>query len=115
MEVLNGKIDGWLGDDTNLVIYIGRKNQYYGFAASPLANPYQVNSSRSLDESLLLYKQWLLQMYSNKGSVYNELVRLAQLKKEGQNVKLACWCSPNKCHGDIIVQIVNFMLKNKIV
>jgi len=113
MHIINGKKDGFVGED---IIYIGRKNAYYNLKASPLNNPYAVRHNRTLAESLQLYKAWILQMYSlKKGSVYDELIRLAQLEKKGVDFKLACWCKPNDCHGDIIKQIILVLLKHNIV
>ncbi len=112
MDIINIKTEVY-GDP---VIYIGRSNFFYKLEGSVLANPYQVNKKRTLEESLLLYKKWVLQMYSlKKGSVYTELVRLAKLEKEGKKFALGCWCRPNNCHGDIIKQVIEFMVKTNVV
>lgn len=112
MEIINIKHEGFADN----VIYIGRKNYFYKLEGSALANPYVVNKKRTLEESLLLYKKWILQMYSlKKGSVYEELIRLAKLEKEGKSFALGCWCKPNNCHGDIIKLVIQFILKQNIV
>jgi len=35
------------------------------------------------------------------GVVKEELIRLAELSKEG-DLTLICWCTPLPCHGDVI-------------
>lgn len=112
MEIINIKHEGF-GDN---VIYIGRKNYFYKLEGSALANPYAVNKKRTLEESLLLYKKWILHMYSlKKGSVYEELIRLAKLEKEGKSFALGCWCKPKDCHGDIVKLVIQFILKQNLV
>ena len=112
MDIINIKTEVYRGP----VIYIGRSNFFYKLEGSVLANPYQVNKKRTLEESLILYKKWILQMYSlNQGSVYDELIRLAKLEKEGKKFALGCWCKPNNCHGDIVKQVIEFLIKKNIV
>lgn len=111
MEVINGKIDGFIGED---VIYIGRYNSSYNLEASPLANRYRIEQYKDLNIVLKKYKEWIFSVYICKqGPAYEELIRLISLYREGKNIKLACWCKPNRCHGDIIKQVVEFIVNNE--
>jgi len=109
MQVINGKKDGFIGED---IIYIGRYNSTYELDPSPLANKYRTKQYGSLKIVLEKYKQWIFSVYSCKeGPAYEELMRLVELHRRGKEVKLACWCKPKACHGDIIKQVVEFIIE----
>lgn len=49
----------------------------------------------SLDECLNLYEKYI------RGSdLYNSLDEL-------KGKELGCWCKPNRCHGDILIKLLN--------
>lgn len=75
-------------------VYIGR--------GSPFGNPFShkqgtkatwVVSSR--DEAVDKYREWILQQPEL-------LARLPELK----NKTLSCWCAPKRCHGDVLLELV---------
>lgn len=88
-------------------VYIGRDMSFYvdGANASMWANPYRVNNNNknktkiiyySLDESLKKYREHI-----ESSSVL--LAKLPELKGK----TLGCWCKPNRCHGDVLTELVN--------
>lgn len=110
MEILNGKKVGFIGEDK---IYIGRLNKTYNLLDSPLANPFNIGKKFTRETSLFNYKHWLLNVYSKgEGRPYDELIRIFNLYKINKNINLVCWCAPEKCHGDIIKQVLEWMLIN---
>ena len=48
------------------------------------------------DEALKKYREWIL----NKPELLNSLDEL-------KDKKLGCYCSPRRCHGDILVELIN--------
>jgi hypothetical protein len=48
-----------------------------------------------------LYRRWLWDRINEKGHVYAELRRLAELAKQG-DLTLVCWRPPKLCHGAIV-------------
>lgn len=105
MQVVNVKIQNlrklgyknleeWLSNKDN--IYIGRNVRYVnGATQSKWANPFPVKQY-TRDGCLTKYREYIL---SNK-----ELMdSLSELK--GKN--LGCWCQPEKCHGDILIELLN--------
>jgi len=81
-------------------IYIGRGGK--GKAQSPLANPYSLNK-HSREESLKLYKEWLMRKLKDRNSPQSmEFNKLKLLLSHGSDLNLICFCHPKPCHGDII-------------
>lgn len=74
-------------------LYIGRANGRYRLKASKWANPFKVGRDGDLDTALIRYLD-----YVTHGPLLNNLEELS-------GKVLACWCAPNRCHGDILVQL----------
>ncbi len=79
------------------MIYIGKEMHTGGWnlQASKWANTYSINNF-GRDLAMDNYKKDIL----NNPELYN----LDELK----NKTLACWCSPEPCHGDILIELYNF-------
>jgi len=95
-------------------IYIGR--------GSVLGNPFvgtkNVNLTKgkyqcdSREESIESYERYLLEKINIRDTVIcNELNRIYKISKSS-NVNLVCFCSPKKCHGDIIKKILDQKLEH---
>ena len=89
-------LEHWLETENN--IYIGRNMLFYvkGAKKSKWANPYSVKKY-GREECLKKYKEYIL---SND----NLMSQLGEL--EGKI--LGCWCHPAACHGDILIELLNF-------
>jgi hypothetical protein len=66
-----------------------------GAKKSKWANPFSVKKY-GLDKCLELYENYLI----NNVELMNSLNEL-----EGKI--LGCWCAPNRCHGDILIKLIN--------
>jgi hypothetical protein len=73
-------------------VYIGRYNPKFG--ASIWRNVFKL-TDYPIKESLRLYKIQIL-------SRPDLLARLPELKGK----RLGCWCAPDRCHGDVLVQLI---------
>lgn len=82
-------------------IYIGRSMKTQKLKASPLANPFRLSDSKSREQCLSQYRNWLNGQLQINSPARAELGRLVELAKKFP-LKLACWCAPESCHGDII-------------
>lgn len=91
-------------------IYIGRYSNMHALLASPLANPYKL-MDMSRERTLEFYRKWLWGRIAEQGRAYQELVRIAELVKAGDEVTLMCFCSPEPCHGNVIVKAIEWMLR----
>lgn len=97
--------DDWITDPNHL--YIGRNMSFYvpGAVESKWHNPYIVMKKNekindngkkkyTLDESLDKYREYVLNT-----DLVNQLNEL-----DGKI--LGCWCKPDRCHGDILKELV---------
>ena len=69
-------------------IYIGRPSKW--------GNPYMLGRDGTREEVIQKYREWLMQQP-------DLLSDLLQLKGK----TLGCWCKPQACHGDIIVELID--------
>lgn len=81
-----------LGD----AVYVGRAMPRRGLAGSDFANPYRVDVDGSRADVIQKYRSWLL-------GRQELLVRLHELRGR----RLACWCSPEPCHADVLRELVD--------
>lgn len=96
----------WMSEPNN--VYIGRKGIVFVINPadgnkcrwpkrdSKWCNPYKINAKISRERSLELYKEHLQSMLEDE-----------QTLKEFKLLKgktLGCWCKPDKCHGDVILE-----------
>lgn len=112
IEVLNGRVDGWVGEGQ---IYIGRKNNYKGLEESVLGNIYKVGVDGNRDEVVEKYRVWLWNECKKKGEVWLYLKELGKRVKQGETVKLTCWCAPKNCHGFVIKRCVEWMVREGLI
>lgn len=99
----------WMDDPDN--VYIGRRGIVFIDASrfppsnSIFANPFKVGKDGTLEEVLEKYRKYIWDKI-HSGEIRNE--DLDNLR--GKN--LGCWCKPKKCHGDILLDILNTTTQN---
>ena len=94
-------------------VYIGRGsvlgNKYTHIPTKTQAT--YIVSSR--EEAISSYKRWINGMLnSNDIDVRRELNNIYTLAKHG-NVNLVCYCSPQRCHGDILKEMIEEKLEQR--
>ncbi len=67
-------------------VYIGRPSKW--------GNPFEIGVDGTREEVIVKYREYLL---SNK----NLMDSLSELRGK----TLGCWCKPQPCHGDVIVDV----------
>jgi hypothetical protein len=77
-------------------VYVGRANPQRGLAESAFANPYRVDVDGTRAEVIEKYRSWLL-------GRQELLLRLHELRGR----RLACSCSPEPCHAEVLVELVD--------
>ena len=69
-------------------VYIGR--------GSPFGNPFRIGKDGTRDEVIKKYREWFYKRLTDPW--FSDKVHSLKGKV------LACWCKPDVCHGDIIVE-----------
>jgi hypothetical protein len=93
----------WMAIENN--IYIGRAGRVYinkvvfPYRQSKWANPFNLKTL-TREESLKRYEAHIRAMLAKDPNTKSELLGLA-----GKN--LGCWCSPESCHADVLVKLIN--------
>lgn len=76
-------------------VYIGRVMPEFP-EGSIWANPYKIGPECTREESFMQYDRYI----RNNAYLMSRIMEL-----DGKI--LGCWCHPKKCHGDIIIAIIN--------
>lgn len=69
-------------------IYIGRPSKW--------GNPFVIGKDGTREEVVSKYKQWV----QTQPELMNSLHEL-------NDKVLGCWCAPNACHGDVLIELSN--------
>jgi len=85
-------------------VYVGRP--------SVLGNTFRIG--RDGDRKTVIKKnlRWLRKKYIERGAVYRELHRLAEMARR-EDLILICWCAPRACHAYLIAYIVRELTRPK--
>jgi len=100
---LYNNLQEWMNDDNN--VYIGRagvvfiNNERYPKQSSIFCNPFKIGKDGDRNEVLNKYKDYIIKKLDNNINLKNELMKL-------KNKNLGCWCSPDPCHGDILLDLI---------
>lgn len=93
----------WMGDPNN--VYIGRKGivfingERYPKQDSIWHNPFKIDSIHDRNYVIQQYEIYIRNKINENSQLKQELLKL-----KGKN--LGCWCSPEKCHGDILLKLI---------
>ncbi len=107
----------WMDDPNN--VYIGRagvvfvtneetgnKERFPKFS-SVFANPFKVGKDGTREEVIALYRDYTEEKLEK--ATEQELIELISMK--GKN--LGCWCHPEPCHGDVLLELIEKYYKKK--
>ncbi len=76
-------------------VYIGRANRRFGLAGSKWANPFRIERGvRTRQQAIDEYRSY----------VQGRPELMAALP-ELRGRRLACWCTPAPCHGDVLAEL----------
>lgn len=85
----------------------------WGFRGSKsrLGNPFRA-SVYGREKCIDLYREWLRQKWVEGGVEKQELLKLVEIARGGDLV-LVCCCKPLACHGDVIKEAIEGVIKWK--
>lgn len=73
-------------------VYIGRPSKW--------GNPFEIGKDGDRKEVIRKYRDWIL----TQEDLLNQLHVL-------KGKTLGCWCYPLRCHGDVLVELINDRLQ----
>lgn len=95
----------WCEDPAN--VYIGRRGIVfvdgvrYPKEDSPWCNPFKVKAGvLGRAEAIEKYKKYIIARLKAEPGLTAALVAL-------RGKRLGCWCCPEACHGDVLVELIN--------
>lgn len=97
-------IEEWMRDENN--VYIGRNGRVFidkkifHYKGSEFMNPYKIGVDGDRDTVINKYRQYIIERIKE-----DEGFRQRAMKLKGKT--LGCWCKPEACHGDSLLDIVN--------
>lgn len=87
-------------------VYIGRYNYKSDLPGSIFANPFPVRKPEERGSSIEKYRQWLWKEVEEGRITKDDILKL-------KNKKLVCYCKPKACHGDVVKDLVNYVVNNE--
>lgn len=112
LKVINGYRDGFIGENK---IYIGRKHYRLKLDQSILHNPFLLGFDGDRAEVCRKYKIYLwLEIKNKQGELWDYLFELAKLSLV-KDIELSCFCKPQACHGDVIIDCINWIVKEYLL
>lgn len=101
--------------DATACLYIGRAMP--GRPGSPLGNPFKIKRESERPEALQRYREWLDEQMESDTEARREIYRIADLATcwdlAPSDFALVCWCAPKQCHGDVIKEVVERIIKER--
>lgn len=100
----------WIDDNNN--VYIGRKGvvfikdkitekkERFPKESSIFCNPFKVGKDGTREEVIEKYEKYIKEKIIVNNKLKEELIKM-------KNKNLGCWCYPEKCHGDVLLKIIN--------
>jgi hypothetical protein len=77
-----------------------------------LGNPYVKSERRNRQQAIEEFRVDLeREIKRRSGLRYDAVCKIAEHVLAGSDVVLLCWCHPLACHGDVIKEIVERLLK----
>ena len=86
LNVLNAKQVG--KNPTADCVYVGRPSKW--------GNPFVIGRDGTRDEVIAKYRAWI-------GRQPTLMAALSELRGK----HLICWCAPERCHADVLMQLAN--------
>jgi hypothetical protein len=67
---------------------------------SDFCNPFKLGKDGSRDEVIQKYKEYMETRLHRESGLVKKLIGL-------KGKKLGCWCKPDNCHGDVLIELID--------
>ena len=93
---MSGRVVNLRHEELGDAVYVGRVSPRRGLAGSAFGNPFAEGRHGTRAEVIEKYREW----------IFTRPELLARLHELRGRV-LACWCSPEACHADVLAELVD--------
>lgn len=87
-------------------VYIGRKNSRIPKSKpgsdGKWGNPFTIGKDGTREEVIQKYREWIM---------LTQPELFGQIAIELKDKRLGCWCKPLPCHGDVLAELANWLMK----
>lgn len=97
-------LEMWMAEDKN--VYVGRKGvvfiegKRFPTKDSPFCNPFKIGRDGETREDVLrMYRKYIVSELNSNEELVKQLLNM-----EGKN--LGCWCAPEPCHADVLLELI---------
>lgn len=99
----------------NFPIYRGGSVLGNPYTDKPLKGTLAIFKARNREDAIEKYSTYFDSQYGRNREFTAAIDEIYELYKNGEDVYLECYCSPLKCHGDVIVEkLQKRLLREKI-
>ena len=102
MKLLKPKLKVWRKDDPHMpagTIYCGRPTPFGNMWSHKPSSVYRVMRVATREEAIEHYRKWI---YADEQAELRQ-----RIKTELKGKHLCCWCCPEPCHAEILLEIAN--------
>ena len=98
----------WAKDTKNE--YIGRAGivfidgERYPKKSSSFHNPFKIGKDGDRDEVIDKYRSYIIDNIGKNESLMKQLISM-------KGKRLGCWCYPDACHGDVLLELIDMYTK----
>jgi len=113
--VYNRQNEDHSSDPNNYPIYRGASVLGNPFTHKPLSKTLAVFQVKTREEAIERYDSYFDLQYENNEHFKGVIDEIYEKYKNGEDIYLECFCSPNPCHGNVIVKkLKKRLLKEKM-
>ncbi len=90
------------------ILRVGRLRRDRGISVArptPLGNPFVVGKPFTRAEAITRYREWIGGELDRNPNALAQLERIVDAARSA-DVTLLCWCAPQACHADVIIELV---------
>jgi hypothetical protein len=98
-------LKNWMEDEANVyigrgrVVFLTKEGPSFPPKDSPFCNPFKVGKDGTREEVIAKFRSYMNSRLQQDSELVKQLLAL-----EGK--RLGCWCKPDACHGDVVLELI---------
>jgi hypothetical protein len=100
-----GNLKAWMEDPQNIyvgrgrVVFLTKEGPSFPPKDSPFCNPFKVGKDGTREDVIAKFRSSMEAKLQGDPDLVQQLLAL-----EGK--RLGCWCKPEACHGDVLLELI---------